>query len=71
MNEPAYDLAVVGGGVAGLYCAMHADRDWTVALFEGSHRFGVNWNRLDARVRCRIRSHAFRSYSAVPDGRTA
>jgi len=40
MTEPAYDLAVVGGGAAGLYCAMHADRDWKVALFEGSHRFG-------------------------------
>ncbi|WP_411726072.1 flavin monoamine oxidase family protein [Methyloglobulus sp.] len=40
MITPEYDLAVVGGGVAGLYCGMHADRDWSVALFEGSHRFG-------------------------------
>ncbi len=40
MNTPEYDLAVVGGGVAGLYCGMHAERDWKVALFEGSHRFG-------------------------------
>lgn len=40
MTIPEYDLAVVGGGVAGLYCGMHADRDWSVALFEGSHRFG-------------------------------
>lgn len=40
MKPPEYDLAVVGGGVAGLYCAMHAERDWSVALFEGSHRFG-------------------------------
>lgn len=40
MITPQYDLAVVGGGVAGLYCGMHADNDWSVALFEGSHRFG-------------------------------
>lgn len=40
MSTPEYDLAVVGGGVAGLYCAMHAARDSSVALFEGSHRFG-------------------------------
>jgi len=40
MSTPEFDLAVVGGGVAGLYCAMHAPRDWRVALFEGSHRFG-------------------------------
>jgi monoamine oxidase len=40
MNTPEYDLAVVGGGVAGLYCGMHAECDWKVALFEGSHRFG-------------------------------
>jgi monoamine oxidase len=40
MTTPEYDLAVVGGGVAGLYCGMHANHDWKVALFEGSHRFG-------------------------------
>jgi monoamine oxidase len=40
MITPQYDLAVVGGGVAGLYCGMHANNDWNVALFEGSHRFG-------------------------------
>ena len=40
MTTPEYDVAVVGGGVAGLYCGMHAERDWKVALFEGSHRFG-------------------------------
>ncbi|TAL50854.1 MAG: FAD-binding protein [Methylovulum sp.] len=40
MTTPEYDLAVVGGGVAGLYCAMHAASDRRVALFEGSHRFG-------------------------------
>lgn|GEM_PF-6386675 len=34
------DLAVVGGGVAGMYCAMHSARDRRVALFEGSHCFG-------------------------------
>jgi glycosyltransferase involved in cell wall biosynthesis len=27
MITPEYDLAVVGGGVAGLYCGMHAARD--------------------------------------------
>lgn len=40
MSTPEYDLAVVGGGVAGLYCGMHADFNWSIALFEGSHRFG-------------------------------
>jgi protoporphyrinogen oxidase len=40
MTVPEYDLAVVGGGVAGLYCGMHASRNRSVALFEGSHRFG-------------------------------
>ncbi|WP_020561834.1 flavin monoamine oxidase family protein [Methylosarcina fibrata] len=40
MKAAEYDLAVVGGGVAGLYCAMHAPPEWKVALFEGSHRFG-------------------------------
>jgi monoamine oxidase len=40
MTIPEYDLAVVGGGVAGLYCGMHAARDRSVVLFEGSHRFG-------------------------------
>jgi len=40
MIAPEYDLAVVGGGVAGLYCGMHAPQDWNVALFEGSHRLG-------------------------------
>jgi len=40
MQTPAFDVAVVGGGVAGLYCALHAPRDGSVALFEGSHRFG-------------------------------
>ena len=40
MAIPEYDLAVVGGGVAGLYCGMRAHKDWKVALFEGSHRFG-------------------------------
>lgn len=40
MKAAEYDLAVVGGGVAGLYCAMHAPPEWKVALFEGSHRIG-------------------------------
>lgn len=40
METQAYDLVVVGGGVAGLYCGLHAEADWTVALFEGSHRIG-------------------------------
>jgi monoamine oxidase len=40
MRAAEYDLAVVGGGVAGLYCAMHAPPGWKVALFEGSHRIG-------------------------------
>jgi monoamine oxidase len=40
MDTLQYDLAVVGGGVAGLYCGMHAPQDWRVGLYEGSHRFG-------------------------------
>jgi monoamine oxidase len=40
MDTLEYDIAVVGGGVAGLYCGMHVGRDRKVALFEGSHRFG-------------------------------
>ncbi len=40
MDTLQYDLAVVGGGVAGLYCGMHAPPGWRIGLFEGSHRFG-------------------------------
>ncbi len=40
MNTAEYELAIVGGGVAGLYCGMHAANGWRIALFEGSHRFG-------------------------------
>ncbi len=38
--SPKYDLAIVGGGIAGLYCALRAHPDQQVALFEGTHRLG-------------------------------
>ncbi len=38
--SPEYDLAIVGGGIAGLYCCLRAHPDKKVALFEGTHRIG-------------------------------
>jgi monoamine oxidase len=38
--SPQYDLAIVGGGIAGLYCGLRAHPDKHVALFEGTHRMG-------------------------------
>ncbi len=35
-----YDIAVVGGGIAGLYCCMQADPDKKIALFESTNRMG-------------------------------
>ena len=35
-----YDIAIVGGGVAGLYCCMLAYPDKKVALFEATNRIG-------------------------------
>lgn len=35
-----YDLAVVGGGIAGLYCCLKSANHEEVALFEGTHRIG-------------------------------
>ncbi len=35
-----YDIAVVGGGIAGLYCCLQADPDKRVALFESTNRMG-------------------------------
>jgi monoamine oxidase len=35
-----YDLAVVGGGIAGLYCCLHAPDGMNVALFEATDRMG-------------------------------
>ncbi len=40
MATEEYDLAVVGGGIAGLYCCLRAEASWNIALFEGSHRIG-------------------------------
>ncbi len=37
---PKYNLAIVGGGIAGLYCCLRAHPDQKVALFEGTHRIG-------------------------------
>jgi len=35
-----YDLAVVGGGIAGLYCCLRAPAGMNVALFEATDRLG-------------------------------
>jgi monoamine oxidase len=35
-----YDLAVVGGGIAGLYCCLRAPAGMSVALFEATDRVG-------------------------------
>ena len=35
-----YDLAVVGGGIAGLYCCLHAPVGMRIALFEATDRIG-------------------------------
>ncbi len=35
-----YDIAIVGGGIAGLYCGLQADPDKNVALFESTDRIG-------------------------------
>ncbi len=35
-----YDLAVVGGGIAGLYCCLHAPAGMRVVLFEATGRVG-------------------------------
>ncbi len=35
-----YDIAIVGGGIAGLYCCLQADPDNKVALFESTDRIG-------------------------------
>ncbi len=35
-----YDIAVVGGGVAGLYCCLQINSEYKVALFEATDRIG-------------------------------
>ncbi len=35
-----YDIAIVGGGIAGLYCCLQVDPDKRVALFESTNRMG-------------------------------
>ena len=35
-----YDMVVVGGGIAGLYCCTHSGNDKKVGLFEATHRIG-------------------------------
>ena len=35
-----YDLVVVGGGIAGLYCCLHAPAGLRIALLEATHRIG-------------------------------
>jgi monoamine oxidase len=45
--SPQYDLAIVGGGIAGLYCCLRAHPDKKVALFEGTHRIGGKIETVD------------------------
>lgn len=42
-----YDLAVVGGGIAGLYCCLHAPPGMRVALFEATDRVGGKIETVD------------------------
>ncbi len=35
-----YDLVIVGGGIAGLYCCMHSKQNKKVGLFEATNRIG-------------------------------
>jgi monoamine oxidase len=42
-----YDLAVVGGGIAGLYCCLHAPAGMRVALFEATERVGGKIETVD------------------------
>ena len=34
--EDNFDIIIVGGGIAGLYCCMKAAPDKKIALFEGA-----------------------------------
>lgn len=54
MNDQLYDLAVIGGGAAGLLCAVTAaERGKSVALIEPNERLG--WKlRLTGKGRCNI-----------------
>jgi len=37
-----YDWAVVGGGIAGLYCCLHAPAGKSVVLFEATGRVSLS-----------------------------
>lgn len=38
--EDNFDIIIIGGGIAGLYCCMKAAPDKKIALFEATHRIG-------------------------------
>jgi monoamine oxidase len=43
MEDPGkwkFDIAVIGGGIAGLYCCLHALQGRSIALFEATERIG-------------------------------
>ncbi|MBI4285558.1 MAG: FAD-dependent oxidoreductase [Chloroflexi bacterium] len=42
-----YDIAVVGGGIAGLYCCLRAPPGPSIALFEASERVGGKLETVD------------------------
>lgn len=42
-----YDIAIVGAGIAGLYCCLNAHPDKKIGLFEASHKIGGRIETVD------------------------